>query len=76
MATKSVINGGNIHHAPVSGYGSSAGFMGSITNIVLQWQERATMRHHLASLDKEYLNDAGLSTSQIQTETGKAFWQS
>ncbi|MEX1034917.1 MAG: hypothetical protein WDZ54_03110 [Sneathiella sp.] len=76
MATKAYMNGGNMHLAPVSGYGSSTGFMGSITGAILKWQERATMRHHLASLDKVYLTDMGLSASQIETETGKAFWQS
>ncbi|MEX0584063.1 MAG: hypothetical protein WD185_10355 [Sneathiella sp.] len=54
MATKAYMNGGNMHLAPVSGYGSSTGFMGSITGAILKWQERATMRHHLASLDKVY----------------------
>ena len=76
MATKAVINGGNIHLAPVSGYGSSVGVMGSVTALILKWQERATMRYNLASLDEEYLNDMGLSAAQIKTETGKAFWQS
>ena len=76
MATKTYASGGNMPFAPTRGFAGSTGIMGLITATALKWQERATMRHQLADLDKEYLTDMGLSASQVTTETAKSFWQS
>ncbi|MDF2367735.1 hypothetical protein [Sneathiella sp.] len=76
MATKSYINGGNIHLAPANGHVSGNGIIGSIASTIMQWQERETMRHQLAGLDKVYLTDMGLSASEAKSETAKSFWQS
>ena len=76
MATKLYANGGNMPFAPTRGFAGSTGIMALIASTVLQWQERASMRYHLADLDKEYLTDAGLSASQVSSETNKSFWQS
>ncbi|MCC3306707.1 DUF1127 domain-containing protein [Sneathiella sp. HT1-7] len=76
MATKSYVNGGNMHLAPANGLVSSNGIMGSIASTILQWQERVSMRYQLADLDKQYLTDMGLSASEVKAETGKTFWQS
>ncbi|MZR32432.1 DUF1127 domain-containing protein [Sneathiella litorea] len=76
MATRTYTNGGNMQFAPVTGHVDNQGILGSIASTILNWQERASMRHQLASLDKEYLNDMGLSTSAVKLETSKSFWQS
>ena len=39
------------------------------------WQERANQRAHLAALDDRLLSDAGLTRSDVETETAKPFWR-
>lgn len=51
------------------------GFFGSIFESVVKWQERASMRHQLASLDKKYLVDMGVSSQNALDEISKPFWR-
>lgn len=76
MATNLYTNGGKLHFAPTKGQFGTAGFIGSVAATVMKWQERASLRHHLADLDKVYLTDMGLTVAQVQNETEKTFWQS
>ena len=38
------------------------------------WQERASQRRHLASLDDRLLRDVGITPSQALEEANKPFW--
>jgi uncharacterized protein YjiS (DUF1127 family) len=76
MATKTYANGGNMPFAPASGIAGGTGIVALIASTILKWQERASMRHHLADLDKQYLTDMGLSANEVSSETSKSFWQS
>jgi len=51
------------------------GFFGSIVESVVKWQERASMRHQLASLDQKNLVDMGLSSQNALDEISKPFWR-
>ncbi|MEH6526221.1 MAG: hypothetical protein V7723_09120 [Sneathiella sp.] len=51
------------------------GFFGSVVETVVKWQERASMRHQLASLDKKYLVDMGVSSQNALDEISKPFWR-
>ena len=51
------------------------GFLNAVARTVMTWQERASMRHHLADLSEENLSDIGLSFEQAQAESRKPFWQ-
>lgn len=51
------------------------GFISSIISSVVKWQERASMRHQLASLDKKYLVDMGVSSQNALDEISKPFWR-
>jgi len=51
-----------------------AGLLATLTHTVLVWQERASMRHNLASLDQENLCDMGLTASDVSHEIRKPFW--
>ncbi|MBL4666320.1 MAG: DUF1127 domain-containing protein [Sneathiella sp.] len=51
------------------------GLLATLTQTVLVWQERASMRHSLATLDQENLSDIGLTASDISQEIRKPFWQ-
>lgn len=44
-------------------------------DVLLTWQERATQRHALASLDARMLGDLGLSRADVRHETSKPFWR-
>jgi uncharacterized protein YjiS (DUF1127 family) len=50
-------------------------FFGSVFTIVIEWQERASMRHSLGTLDKIYLDDMGISTQDALGEAAKPFWR-
>ncbi len=51
------------------------GFLTAMTQTVLAWQERASMRYRLAELDKQNLSDIGLSHHDLMMEAQKPFWQ-
>jgi uncharacterized protein YjiS (DUF1127 family) len=44
-------------------------------DLVLLWQERASQRTHLASLDNHALRDIGLSRADVERETSLPFWR-
>ncbi|USG62387.1 hypothetical protein NBZ79_05260 [Sneathiella marina] len=54
---------------------AKTGFFGSIVESVVKWQGRASMRRQLASLDKKYLVDMGVSSQQALDEISKPFWR-
>ncbi|MBO0333084.1 hypothetical protein J0X12_05645 [Sneathiella sp. CAU 1612] len=76
MATKTYVNGGKLHLAPVKEHVGASGIMGTLIATIFKWQERESMRHQLADLDKVFLTDMGLSDLDVKTETTKSFWQS
>ena len=43
--------------------------------ILLRWQERATQRHTLATLDDRLLEDMGLDRGAAAAEAAKPFWR-
>jgi uncharacterized protein YjiS (DUF1127 family) len=43
--------------------------------LLLTWQERASERHALASLDAHMLSDIGLSRADAWREAAKPFWR-
>ena len=51
------------------------GLLGTVAATVVKWQERASMRHQLESLDKNYLNDMGIPFHLAQDEISKPFWR-
>ena len=71
------------NHIIINGLGGNAkgttgltkNFLGSAIATIVKWQERASMRHHLATLDKNYLDDMGVSTHQALEEIAKPFWR-
>ncbi|MCG8490706.1 MAG: DUF1127 domain-containing protein [Sneathiellales bacterium] len=68
----------NIKHSNKYGIPASfekRGFLSTVTRTVLTWQERASMRHQLASLNEENLSDIGLTAHQAAMEARKPFWQ-
>lgn len=44
-------------------------------NLLFVWQERATERAHLASLDDRLLKDMGISRADVAQEIHKPFWR-
>ncbi len=74
MATKTVKfgnAGGSAGFSSTKNYG----LLGTVAATVVKWQERASMRHQLASLDKKYLNDMGIASHHAQDEISKPFWR-
>ncbi len=48
---------------------------GAILDRLLEWQERAAQRRHLAGLDDRMLRDIGLSRAEVVREYRKFPWQ-
>lgn len=46
-----------------------------VFNVLLIWQDRATQRHHLASLSDRRLRDMGVSHADVGGEVSKPFWR-
>ena len=51
------------------------GWMLRLFNVLLEWQDRAVQRRHLASLDDRMLKDIGLDRADVIRETYKPFWR-
>ncbi len=51
------------------------GVVSTVLNTLLVWQERSSMRRHLANLDERNLNDIGMTYAQMSDEASKPFWQ-
>ena len=49
--------------------------VGQVFQTLLIWQEHASERHALASLDDRMLRDVGLSRADIEVEANKPFWR-
>ena len=47
----------------------------SVTDTVLDWQERARQRHRLGQMDDHLLRDIGLSRADLEHESAKPFWR-
>ena len=47
----------------------------SLVDLLLKWQERASMRRRLEGLDDHMLRDIGLSRGQLLHEVRKPFWR-
>ena len=56
-------------------FGDGRGSLHAVIETVLVWQERASQRHQLASLDDTLLRDIGLSRSDAAREASKPFWR-
>jgi len=50
------------------------GFISTLAQTLLTWQDRASMRHSLANLDEENLCDMGISPRAAAQESRKPFW--
>jgi uncharacterized protein YjiS (DUF1127 family) len=46
-----------------------------VLELLREWRQRTRERRELATLDDYLLHDIGLSRSQAQFESGKAFWR-
>jgi uncharacterized protein YjiS (DUF1127 family) len=44
--------------------------------ILVEWQERAEQREHLANMDESMLKDIGISGADAWREASKPFWKS
>jgi uncharacterized protein YjiS (DUF1127 family) len=42
---------------------------------LVAWQERASQRHHLASMEDRLLQDMGISRADAEHESSKPFWR-
>jgi len=47
----------------------------SVFCTLLEWQERARQRRHLARLDDRLLKDVGLGRAEAEAEYRKPFWR-
>jgi len=47
----------------------------ALFDLLVVWQERASTRHHLRSLDDRILKDIGLSRAEAEREAAKSFWR-
>jgi uncharacterized protein YjiS (DUF1127 family) len=47
----------------------------SVFCTLLEWQERARQRYHLARLDDRLLKDVGLGRAEAEAEYRKPFWR-
>ena len=56
-------------------FGNGRGLFHAAVETLLQWQERASQRHQLASLDETMLRDIGLSRLDAEREASKPFWR-
>jgi len=46
-----------------------------LIDVLLSWQERATMRRHLAEMPDYMLRDVGLTRLDVAPEVRKPFWR-
>lgn len=48
---------------------------GRVFTVLYEWQQRASTRHHLMTLDGRMLEDIGLSRADAEREGRKQFWR-
>lgn len=49
--------------------------LGRFLLALLQWQDRARQRQHLATLDPRMLRDMGMTPNDVARELGKMHWR-
>ncbi|HSR72010.1 MAG TPA: DUF1127 domain-containing protein [Kiloniellales bacterium] len=52
-----------------------AALAAAVSRTLLDWQERASQRTQLASLDDHLLKDIGLSRADVERESALPFWR-
>ncbi len=67
------ITGRQTQFAP--SFGSARHWAVTAIQTLLQWQERASQRHHIAGLNDRALKDVGLTRADVESEAAKPFWQ-
>ncbi len=53
----------------------ASGRFAGVFNRLLLWQERASQRQALSSLDDRMLRDIGVTRAEAERESGKPFWR-
>jgi uncharacterized protein YjiS (DUF1127 family) len=53
----------------------SGSILSALFSLLLTWQERASQRHALSTLDDRMLKDMGLSRADVFLEARKPFWR-
>ncbi|MEM7172762.1 MAG: DUF1127 domain-containing protein [Pseudomonadota bacterium] len=48
---------------------------GAVWSLLVVWQQRASQRTHLARLERNYLEDMGITPEQARKEAAKPFWR-
>jgi len=51
------------------------GVFGVVVDTLMTWQERVIMRHQLAGLPDDLLNDMGITDAERDREASKPFWR-
>ena len=54
---------------------TASGLFAGVFNRLLLWQERASQRQALSSLDDRMLRDIGVTRAEAERESGKPFWR-
>lgn len=57
------------------GFGAIARAFNAILTKLVDWQERAEQRHHLAEMDERMRKDIGVSYADVLREADKPFWR-
>jgi len=61
--------------APASFIGRLSQGFGRIVTGILEWQERAEQRAHLAGMDERMRKDIGITQADALREADKPFWK-
>lgn len=62
--------------APPAGFGGRlAQAFGRVVTGILEWQERAEQRAHLAGMDERMRKDIGITRADALREADKPFWK-
>jgi uncharacterized protein YjiS (DUF1127 family) len=57
------------------GFGAIARVLNAVLTKLVDWQERAEQRHHLAGMDERMRKDIGVSYADVLREADKPFWR-
>jgi uncharacterized protein YjiS (DUF1127 family) len=57
------------------GPGAIGRFFNAVLTKLVDWQERAEQRHHLAGMDERMRKDIGVSYADVLREADKPFWK-
>lgn len=64
-----------VKRMPITAVKTVAGELRFWANTLLVWQQRASQRRHLASLDHRLLRDMGMTRADADREAAKPFWE-